>query len=188
MQTTPDISPHPRQRHDIPAWAEGSEPFAGATILNDLASFPDDADAMRWILVRFAAVRAIASLLARDVDAQDLRVDRSVGLNHVVSLPMLDREAWALRRALEVLTNPPPRAMAGSLLLAGAGAEQRTHLHGAFGIYHLVYRIAGRHGWHEEAAGAARGAERIAKAEGATWSPRLWRRRARVMEKRCAVA
>lgn len=188
MQTTPDISPPRPQRHAAPGWEPASEPFAGATILNDLASFPGDADAMRWILVRFAAVRAIASLLARDVDPQDLRVDRSVGLNHVLSLPMLDREAWALRRALEVLTDPPPRALAASLLSAGAGAEQRTHVHGAFGIYHLLYRIAGSRGWHEEAAGAARGAERIAKAQGATWSPRLWRRRARVMEKRCAVA
>ena len=187
MQTTPDISP-PRQTRAAPSWEHGTEPFAGATILNDLALFPEDADALRWILVRYAAVRAIASLLTRDVDAQDLRIDRSVGLNHVMCLPMLDREAWALRRALEMLTNPPPRAMAGSLLHAGAGAEQRTHLHGAFGIYYLVYRLAGRYGWHEEAAGAARGAERIAKTEGAAWSPRLWRRRARVMEKRCAVA
>lgn len=187
MQATPDISP-PRLRRATAPWEHTAEPFAGAAILNDLASFPEDADALRWILVRFAAVRAIASLLAGDVDAQDLRIDRSVGLNHVMSLPMLDREAWALRRALEMLTDPPPRAMAGSLLNAGAGAEQRTHMHGAFGIYDLVYRIAGRHGWHEEAADAAWGAARIAKAEGATWSPRLWRRRARVMEKRCAVA
>ena len=188
MNTTPNISPARRLPRPTRSWEYGHEPYAGATILHDLASFPDDADAMRWIIVRYAAVRAVASLLARDVDPQELRIDRSVGLNHVLSLPMLDREAWSLRRALEVLSDPPPRALTNLLLHAGTGAEQRGHMHGAFGIYHVVYRIAGRHRWHEEAASAARGAERVAKADGAPYSPQLWRRRARVMEKRCAVA
>ena len=188
MRSIPDTPPSRRHPRPTQSWQYGHEPYAGATILHDLASFPDDAEALRWILVRYAAVRAVASLLAHDVDAQELRIDRSVGLNHVQSLPMLDREAWSLRRALEVLTDPPPRALAELLLHAGAGAEQRRHRHGAFGIFHVVYRVAGRYRWHEEAAAAARGAERIAKADGARYSPQLWRRRARVMEKRCAVA
>lgn len=169
-------------------WEHPREVFPAATVLDDLESFPADPQAVRWIIVRYAAVRAVAGLFAPEIDAQELRVERNVGLNHVLVLPMLDREAWSLRRALEALTDTPSPALVEALLRAGAGAEQRGHVRGAFAIYYIVYRLAHRERWPAEAASAARGVERLARAAGASYAPRLWRRRARVMEKKAAVA
>ena len=165
-----------------------NESFPGALVLEDLKTFPGDVDAARWIIVRYAAVRAIAALMAPVTDPVEFRIGRSIGLNHVRALPMLDREAWSLRHALDCLSENPTPALSESLLHAGRGAETRMHMHGAYAIFQMIYHIGRQRDWHGGAAAGARGAARIAQASGSVYSPRLWQRRAKVMEMRTAVA
>jgi hypothetical protein len=145
-------------------------------------------EAARWITVRFTAVRTVAEVLAGGVDERELRVARNVALKHLRSLPAVDREAWSLKRMLIGISAEPHRSTVTALLQAGAAAAVRGHGRGAYAMFHIAYRLSRPRGWHAEAGRAARGFERLATRGGAVYSPRLWRRRARLMEERAAVA
>jgi hypothetical protein len=168
-------------------WEVLFERFPGATVLDDLAEFPDDVDAARWIVVRYACVRAAASLLGV-VSARELRHERNIGLNHLSAVPMLDREAWSLKKMLEAVKHDPMPHLVTALLNAADAAVERGHTHGAHSMFQLGYRLSTRHAWHDLAGRSARGIEKLAISGGAVYSPRLWRRRAKVMERRAAVA
>jgi hypothetical protein len=178
----------PRLLRRAEYWEQLYELFPGATVLDDLETHPADETAARWIIVRYAAVRGVASLLGDRIDERELRIERNVGLNHLRSVPMLDREAWSLRKMLEALRPQPQRQLAKYLVDAGEAAARRGHGRGAYAMFHVAYRLSLPRRWHAEGARAARGIERLAREGGAVYSPRLWRRRARVMERRASVA
>lgn len=169
-------------------WEQLYERFPAATVLDDLELYPGDEEAARWIIVRYAAVRAAASLIGGTITDRELRLERNVGLNHLRAVPMLDREAWSLKKMLESISQEPLPVMVGALLQAATAAMQRGHRHGAYSMYHVAYRLSVKRGWHGEAGRAARGIEHLSILGGAVYSPRLWRRRAKVMERRAAVA
>ena len=188
MQTQEETIEQPRPVRRAEYWEQLYERFPGAMVLDDLERFPGDELASRWILVRYAAVRAVSEFAAGPITARELRIERNVGLNHLASVPMLDREAWSLRKMLNALSLDPPVSMVTALVNAGMSAMQRDHVRGAYAMFHCAYKLSARRGWHAEAGRAARGIERLARDGGAVYSPRLWRRRAKVMERRAAVA
>jgi hypothetical protein len=55
-------------------------------------------------------------------------------------------------------------------------------------MYLLAYQLAAANRWFSAAGLAARGVERIAASAGSVHAPRIWRRRARSMERRSDVA
>jgi hypothetical protein len=169
-------------------WELMHERFPGATVLDDLAHFTGDVMATKWIIVRYAAVRAVADAASGPITEREVRVARNIGLNQLSYVPMLDREAWSLKRMLEALEPEPTEKMVISLINAANAAMVRGHLRGAYAMYHCAYKICVKQRWHAQAGRAARGIETISKASGAVYSPRLWRRRAKVMERRAAVA
>ncbi|MEO5510003.1 MAG: hypothetical protein ABIV28_04230 [Longimicrobiales bacterium] len=192
MRTDQRVNNRPAPPPELPRraeyWEHMYELFPGAMVLDDLEAHGDDVVDARWIIVRYTAVRAAALLLTRDVTASELRTESSVGFNHLRSVPMLDREAWSLKKLLTTLQVDPTNIVADALITAGDAACARGHERGAFAMYLLAYRLGVPRRWHEEAGRAARGIERVAMAAGAKHSPRLWRRRARAMEKLAAVA
>ena len=161
----------------------------GYELLDDLALHLDDVEAARWIIVRYAAIRAVAGLLADTPNEREVRIERNVGLNHLRAVPMLDREARSLLKMLNALNDTSPNeTLMLHLVNAGMAAATRGHTRGAYAMFNLAYRMSVPRRWFGDAARAARGIETLARDGGAVYSPRLWRRRARVMEKRAAAA
>jgi hypothetical protein len=188
MDTNEQTMTEPRPLRAAEYWELMYERFPGATVLDDLAHFTEDVAGTKWILVRYAAVRAVADAAAGPITAREVRIARNIGLNQLAYVPMLDREAWSLKKMLESLDVEPTETMVGHLLNAGVAAMKRGHVRGAYAMFHCAYKICLKRKWPAAAGRAARGIEEISRASGAVYSPRLWRRRAKVMERRAAVA
>jgi hypothetical protein len=176
-------------------WDRAVEPFEvaddvvpGETVLRDLGIGTQTAGSATRILARFAALRFLAIALERPRPLSGLARERRLAAQYTSVLRAPPAEARALRAVVALARFAPPRRLLAFLNDAGAAAHRSRHGWGAFAVYRAAYRLGADRGWHAEAATAAHGIAVIAEAANAGRSARLWRRRARVLERRVTAA
>jgi hypothetical protein len=99
-----------------------------------------------------------------------------------------DAEARRLNALVRLASPEPCEVLFDVLMAAGDDAAGNLFPCGAHSLYLAAYEIALRQTNNARAARAARALSDLSAAEGGMWSPRLWRRRAYVLERRHELA
>lgn len=168
-------------------WESGpeSEDSAGQRVLADLSADGTTSDAL-VILARYLVLRIALVTGGRVADHLNIAAERTAARDYLGALDPAAAEYRWLGGILDATRLKPGKALLSRLNAAAACAARAGHAHGAFGLYSASYEIAVRHGWHSDAARAARAIAATASRAGGLRSRSLWSRRARVHEARAA--
>jgi hypothetical protein len=195
-----DPFPAPRWRRDEGAressrggvrepepWESCDERSPGELVLADLEGLAEDPASAAVVVARFAALQLALRGAAGETGGGMLALERLAAAAYLARAAALSaRERRALALVLDRASQRPTPDLADALLAAGTAAEGRGHGAGALALYRESYRLAVERGWAAEGARAARAMAALAESAGARYSPRLWRRRAAVLERRAA--
>ncbi len=168
---------------EMPA-ADRPERYDGETALGDLRTAARDEAELTRVLGRYAAVRLALLAQRARLTPGDLDTSRRAAAEYVLYPSATSPEATALARVLALASPMPPPELCAALLGAGEAAGARGHTSGARSCFRAAYDTAVRFDWPAEGAAAARALLARAEAEGCRPSARLWRRRARALERR----
>lgn len=166
-------------------WEAESEPFEGATVLEDLALCVGDDQAAAAVLARYVAVRVVLQAAEGRLGGLALEVERRAAAEYVPLAEPAERPV--LGAMIRLASRRPSPALLAALNEAGERAAARGHSSGAFSLHRTCYRLALGEDRPAEAARAASAIARLAEAGGGRWSARLWRRRAAVLTRRAAA-
>jgi hypothetical protein len=182
-----DESPASRQRwlrEPEPFEDRGAfEPYPGATVLEDLAGSDDEYSSLR-ILARYTVVRLLHLARSGLLQGRCLSTEVRVARQHLALLPAPDWERRVLDRLCGLSSDAPASEIIDVAIIAAESAAKRGHGMGAFALYRAGYEIARDNRWWQAAERAANGIARLALLNEATYSTRLWQRRAAVLERR----
>lgn len=170
----------PRTGHrDVPEpWEADTEPFEGATVLDDLESTVGDAQSAAIILARYAVLRFLLRAWARS-NAHSWSDERAAAILYLEGARAMQAgERSALRRVLTAARPWPEQDLAASLIEAAPHAATAGHTMGAFALLRAAYCISVERAWPAVASRAAEAIAALAAAGGGRRSVRLWRRRA----------
>lgn len=161
-----------------------AERFEGATALDDLRTARRDEAATVRVLGRYAAVRLALRAQTAEMDAGEMDAARRAAAEYVLYPSATSPEALALARVVALAAPAPPKELCSALQSAGDAALARGHGAGARSCFRAAYDTAVRFDWPAQGATAARALLALGEAEGCLPSVRLWRRRARALERR----
>jgi hypothetical protein len=165
-------------------WEQDDDGFDGEAVLRDLPAADERAGR---IIARYLAVALLRRAVRDRASLAELAVEREEAAAYTAALtgagPM-QREARALRALVALARAEPPRRTLQFLQEAAEAALGGGQAWGAFGLQREAYWLAVERRWWPEAARAATMIGRIAERGGGRWSARLWRMRARVLDRR----
>jgi hypothetical protein len=193
-------TPWPRRAHMTSArprhqrWLREREPFEdlaaleaypGAAVVEDLAEDAGRAATLR-VLARYAVIRIFELCAAGRLSGPKLRTEQRVAAGHLALLPAHDWERHALEKLSAACTEELSPAALDLARVCAEAAGKRGQRLGAFSFYRATCEVAVQRGWWDDAAAGAHGIRRLAQAQAALRSARIWRWRARVFEARHA--
>ncbi|HSK17511.1 MAG TPA: hypothetical protein VK912_00115 [Longimicrobiales bacterium] len=159
------------------------ELYPGSLVMEDLVVTHDDKATLR-VLARYTCARVLVMCLSGELTAAKLRMEKRITLEHLALLPDYDWERRALERVIVACTDEPARDIIEIITSAAEAAAKRSQVMGSFVFYRAAWELAVKNEWWPEGAQVARGIAQLARLEEASYSIRLWRRRAAVLEAR----
>lgn len=169
-------------------WEVHVEAYPGETVLTDLPLAEDDPDDSGRIVARFVTVRLLLLALAGELYGEELAGARLTAAEYAATIVEEDAERLGLEALIAAAGPVATPRMVRLLLDAAAAASRRGQPAGAWALQQIAWEAARTHGWWRDAAGVAAVIASEAQRNGGTRSPRLWRRRAIVLERRAELS
>lgn len=161
-------------------WADAAEAFPGAAALGDVGRAPATTAVAvaAGAAARLAVIQLALGAASSRVRGALLEMERAAAAGYVRVACVSPRETAALGLAVRLAGPEAAPALAGALCEAAAEAAAAGFGGSAASLLRAAYRLAAAHRWEAEAACAAEGMLRLARAGGGRRSAVLWSRRA----------